>query len=236
MSGGKEKAQPGPDHGLWFDGLTVPMPYAPPEPPQVSEQNARVILIAGPSGSGKSYIARRTGLPILSLDDFYKSGEDPTLPRISGMIDWESPDSWDAKAALAAVEQLAVSGRVEVPAYSFSANHPVGTHEVSTGGSPLFIAEGIFAAEIATECQERGLLAGAYTVRRSRMITFVRRLTRDLAEHRKPPMVLVRRGLRLLRADPRVLARQVELGCSPASARGIRLSTAALRRSDKLRG
>ena len=222
MSCGKEKAQPGPDHGLWFDGLTVPMPYAQPEPPQVSEQNARVILIAGPSGSGKSYIARRTGLPILCLDDFYKSGDDPTLPRISGTIDWESPESWDAKAALAAIEQLALAGRVEVPAYSFSANHPVGTHQVSTGGSPLFIAEGIFAAEIATECHERGLLAGAFAVRRPRLITFVRRLARDLTEHRKPPMVLVRRGLRLLRADPRVLTRQTELGCLPASARTIR--------------
>jgi uridine kinase len=222
MSGGKEKARPDPDHRLWFDGLTVPLPYAHPEPRQVSEQIAQVILIAGPSGSGKSYIARRTGLPILCLDDFYKSGEDPTLPRISGTIDWESPESWDAKAALAAIEQLACTGRVEVPAYSFSANRPIGLHTVSTGGRPLFIAEGIFAAEIAAECLERGLLAGAFAVRRPRLVTFVRRLARDLAEHRKPPVVLVRRGLRLLRADPRVLARQAELGCRPASARGIR--------------
>jgi uridine kinase len=77
----------------------------------VTEQSARVILIAGPSGSGKSYIARRTGLPILCLDDFYKNGDDPTLPRKSGMIDWESAESWDAKAAVAAIEQLAGTGR-----------------------------------------------------------------------------------------------------------------------------
>ena len=188
----------------------------------MTAQNAKVILIAGPSGSGKSYIARRTGLPILCLDDFYKSGDDPTLPHISGAIDWESPESWDAKAAIAAIEQLAATGRVDVPAYSFSANRPIGSHVVTTGGAPLFIGEGIFAAEIAAECQERGLLAGAFAVRRPRAVTFLRRLTRDLAEHRKPPMVLVRRGLRLLRADPRVLARQTELGCLPASARRIR--------------
>jgi uridine kinase len=188
----------------------------------VTEQNAQVILIAGPSGSGKSYIARRTGLPILCLDDFYKAGDDPTLPRKSGTIDWESPESWDAKAAVAAIEQLAGTGRVEVPAYSFSANGPIGTHVVTTGGSPLFIGEGIFAAEIAAECLERGLLAGAFAVRRPRLVTFVRRLTRDLAERRKPPTVLVRRGLLLLREDPRVLARQADLGCRPASARAIR--------------
>jgi uridine kinase len=202
----------------------------------VTEQNAQVILIAGPSGSGKSYIARRTGLPILCLDDFYKNGDDPTLPRNSGTIDWESPESWDAKAAIAAIEQLANSGRVEVPAYSFSANRPIGSHVVTTGGRLLFIGEGIFAAEIAAECRERGLLAGAFAVRRSRVITFVRRLTRDLAEHRKPPMMLVRRGLRLLRADPGILARQAELGCRPASARQIRQACAGRRRSDKLRG
>jgi uridine kinase len=188
----------------------------------VTAQTARVILIAGPSGSGKSYIARRTGLPILCLDDFYKNGDDPTLPRISGMIDWESPESWDAKAAIAAIEQLAGTGRVEVPAYSFSANGPIGSHVVTTGGCPLFIGEGIFAAEIVAECAERGLLAAAFAVRRPRLVTFVRRLARDLAEHRKPPIVLVRRGLRLLREDPRVLTRQSRLGCRPASAREIR--------------
>lgn len=200
----------------------------------MTAQNAKVILIAGPSGSGKSYIARRTGLPILCLDDFYKSGDDPTLPHISGAIDWESPESWDAKAAIAAIEQLAATGRVDVPAYSFSANQPIGSHVVTTGGAPLFIGEGIFAAEIAAECQERGLLAGAFAVRRPRAVTFLRRLTRDLAEHRKPPMVLVRRGLRLLREDPRVLARQAELGCRPASAREIRTWSARRCRSGTL--
>jgi uridine kinase len=54
------------------------------------------------------------------------------------------------------------------------------------------------------------------------MVTFVRRLARDLAEHRKPPIVLLRRGLRLLREDPRVLARQAQLGCRPAGSREIR--------------
>jgi uridine kinase len=188
----------------------------------VTEQSARVILIAGPSGSGKSYIARRTGLPILCLDDFYKNGDDPTLPFKSGTVDWESPESWDAKAAIAAIEQLAGTGRVEVPAYSFSANRPIGSHLVTTGGSQLFIGEGIFAAEIVAECAERGLLAAAFAVRRPRTVTFVRRLTRDLAEHRKPPVVLLRRGLRLLREDPLVLARQAQLGCRPASGNEIR--------------
>ena len=42
---------------------------------------SRVIVLAGPSGAGKSRLAERLGLPVLRLDDFYKSGGDPTLPR-----------------------------------------------------------------------------------------------------------------------------------------------------------
>src|SRR6476659_4078292 len=60
---------------------------------------ARVIVLAGPSGAGKSRLAARVGLPGLRLDDFYKSGGDPTLPRITeganaGMVDWDDPESW----------------------------------------------------------------------------------------------------------------------------------------------
>jgi len=76
---------------------------------------ARVVLLAGPSGSGKSYVARRSGLPILSLDDFYKDAGDPTLPRLDGQVDWESPDSWDASAAVRAVCHLAATGTADVP-------------------------------------------------------------------------------------------------------------------------
>jgi uridine kinase len=44
-------------------------------------------------------------------------------------------------------------------------------------------------------------------------VTFVRRLTRDLREHRKPPFVLVRRGLHLL-AEQRALVERAEgAGC-----------------------
>src|SRR5204862_459056 len=46
---------------------------------------------------------------------------------------------------------------------------------------------------------------------------FWRRLTRDLREHRKPPLVLVRRGLALLRDQRRVVAHAVDLGCEPVS-------------------
>ncbi len=181
----------------------------------------RVVLIAGPSGSGKSYIARQTGLPVLCLDDFYKDGDDPTLPRRNGQIDWESPDSWDAEAAIEVIGQLARHGRAEVPVYSINEDRRVATRLFALADSPLFVAEGIFAAEIVGECRQRGLLAGAYALRRPRSATFVRRLARDLAEQRKGPRMLLRRGVALLRAEPAVLRRQTGLGAEAARGREV---------------
>ena len=57
-------------------------------------------MLAGPSGAGKSRLADRLGLPVLRLDDFYKSGGDPTLPVIThcanaGLTDWlETKTVW----------------------------------------------------------------------------------------------------------------------------------------------
>ncbi|MFC4148421.1 hypothetical protein ACFO0M_19380 [Micromonospora mangrovi] len=90
------------------------------------------------------------------------------------------------------------------------------------------MAEGIFAADIVEECRRRGLLAGAYALRRPRGATFLRRLARDLAEQRKAPRVLLTRGVALLRAEPAVLRRQTGLGAEAARAREVLHRVAAL--------
>jgi uridine kinase len=182
----------------------------------------RVVLLAGPSGSGKTHLATRSGLPILDLDDFYKDGGDPSLPRHPTLhiVDWDDPASWDAEAALAAIATLCRDGRVDVPIYDIAQDGRVGTRPFEVSGASAFVGTGIFAAELVRPLQERGLLADAVVVRRSRHKNFLRRLRRDLAEHRKPPWTLVRRGLALMRAEPAVVARQISLGCRPCNREG----------------
>lgn len=183
---------------------------------------ARVIVLAGPSGAGKSHLAERIGLPILRLDDFYRSAGDPALPRITvgantGLVDWDHPDSWHPDDALAAVAELCREGRATVPIYDIARDGRCGTQHLDLGGDELFVAEGIFAQEIVPALREVGLLAAAYCVRQHPMVTFWRRLTRDLREHRKPPRVLVRRGIALLRAQGEVVEHAVSMGCEPVS-------------------
>ena len=62
-----------------------------------------------------------------------------------------------------------------------------------------------------------GILADAVCLRLHPAVTFARRLVRDLAEARKPPLTLVRRGLGLARAEPELVRRWTAAGCRPLS-------------------
>jgi uridine kinase len=196
---------------------------------------AKVIVLAGPSGAGKSRLAERLGLPVLRLDDFYKNGDDPTLPRITsganaGLVDWDHPDSWLRDDALAALDRLCREGRADVPVYEIARDGRCGWTTLDLEGHDLFVAEGIFAQHVVSSCREADLLAAAYCVRQHPLVTFWRRLTRDLRERRKPPLVLVRRGLALMRDQQRVVARAVEHGCLPVTPEEARAGVERLSR------
>ncbi|WP_245238102.1 uridine kinase family protein [Streptomyces roseochromogenus] len=178
---------------------------------------ARVVLLCGPSGSGKSLVAALSGLPVLRLDDFYKEGDDPTLPLVDGSsdIDWDHPRSWDADVAVEAIARLCATGSTPIPVYDIALSARTGEETLHIGRTPLFVAEGIFAAEIVERCRERGLLADALCLTRGSVTTFRRRFLRDLKEGRKSVPFLLRRGWRLMRTERSIVARQVTLGAHP---------------------
>lgn len=117
----------------------------------------------------------------------------------AGPVDWDHPDSWLPGDALAALERLCREGTVEVPVYDIAHDGRCGSHVLDLGDHDLFVVEGIFAQDVVAPCRDAGPLAAAYCVRQHPLVTFWRRRTRDLREHRKPPLLVLRsRGTRRL--------------------------------------
>jgi len=185
--------------------------------------SARIVLLCGPSGSGKTHIAARSGLPVFRLDDFYKDGDDPTVPLSAelGIPDWDDVGTWHADRAVDALVALCQDGRVEVPTYDIGQSRAVGSSVFECAGAPAVVAEGVFAAEIVAACRERGVLADAVVLHRAPWKNFVRRFARDLAERRKPPVTLWRRGRLLMHGEPEMVATATAKGCRPIGARGL---------------
>ncbi|MEZ7898395.1 MAG: ATP-binding protein [Flaviflexus sp.] len=181
-------------------------------PPEERKPHARVILVTGPSGSGKTRFTNRTGLPVVSLDDFYFNDDHPGLPQKHSIIDWDSPECWDHEGALNALLQLSVTGQAVLPVYDIPTNSRVGERTMDLDGSPIFLAEGIFAKEILSQCRREGILADALCISRPRLQTFWFRLMRDLDEARKPPIPLIRRGISHALHEPEMYRDLVKAG------------------------
>ncbi|MBF0723173.1 uridine kinase family protein [Sanguibacter inulinus] len=182
-------------------------------PPGTRRPTARVVLMTGASGSGKSSLVRRLGLPSIQLDDFYHDHDHPDMPRRFGIADWDSPASWDADDALRALVELCTTGHADLPIYDIPTSTRTGTTHADVTGARVIVAEGIFASELVAACRAEGILADAVCITRPRLVTFWFRLLRDLGESRKPPLTLVRRGWGLMRDEPGFVRRWTSQGC-----------------------
>ncbi|QOR70137.1 ATP-binding protein [Ruania alkalisoli] len=188
-----------------------------PVPDGARRYPRQVVLLTGPSGSGKSSLSRRLGLPVVALDDFYHDIETPGLPQRFGSVDWDAPQSWNAAAATAALVALCRDGEAQVPIYDIPTSRRTGTTTVVADDAPIVLAEGIFASELVASLRSEGVLADAICLVRPRLQTFWFRLLRDLAESRKPPVTLIRRGLAHYRAEPAKVRAWTAQGCRAAS-------------------
>ena len=184
----------------------------------------RVILLAGPSGSGKTRLARACRALVVRLDDFYRDADAPDLPRTPhGFIDWDDVATWDAAGAVAALKHLVTEGHAEMPVYSITDSRRIGWRRLDLDGEQLVIAEGIFAIELLAHARADGLEVEPLYLDRSRTLVAALRFRRDVAQHRKPLPVLVRRGLDLWHAQPGLRRRAVAAGFAPVTMRaGVR--------------
>ena len=186
---------------------------------------ATLVLLAGPSGSGKSRLVSALACPRVNLDDFYRDEDDPANPRTSTTVgateapavDWDDVGSWDADAALAALVSLCRTGTAEVPVYDIATSRRTGSRTITLGAASTFVAEGLFAPDLVPACRAAGLEMDALYLDRPRVQNLVFRFVRDVSEHRKPLPVLLRRGLALYRVEPTLRAHALACGCRPVS-------------------
>ena len=186
-------------------------------PDHARRPRARVIILTGPSGSGKSSLSTRTGMTSLSLDHFYRDDTDPDLPRLrDDLIDWDDPRSWHADDAFDAIVEICRTGEADIPIYDIPTNRRTGTQPFSLDDEDaVFIAEGIFAAELVHRLEDEGLLADAICIARRPARNWWFRLLRDMGEARKPVPVLMWRGLKLAREEPEKVKLWITQGCRP---------------------
>ncbi|WP_454293708.1 uridine kinase family protein [Salana multivorans] len=175
----------------------------------------RIVVLAGASGSGKSSVAGRLGVPVVRLDDFYLDIDQPGLPRARGNVDWDDPGSWDLALAVEALLTACSGDVLTLPLYDIPTSRRTGSETLDISAAPAVVAEGIFAAQVVVPLRSAGVLAGAYYLVHPRTTTAVRRFARDVGEARKPLGTLVRRGVALWRDEPRLVRSWIAAGLEP---------------------
>ena len=96
---------------------------------RIARRNVRLVLIAGPSSSGKTTSAKRLALHmrvnglnpiIISLDDYFVNRKDTPLDE-NGEYDYECLESLDLPFLNRQLTELLSGERVEIPKYDFTA-------------------------------------------------------------------------------------------------------------------
>ena len=121
---------------------------------QVRQSGAKMVLLAGPSSSGKTTSCRRLSVQLsvlgfdvnqLSLDDYFL-GRDKTPRLPNGDYDFESVDALDIALLNAHLNALFRGEEVEIPTYDFIKGEPFyGGKRLRLGPRSILVVEGIHA-------------------------------------------------------------------------------------------
>ena len=103
--------------------------------------DARIICVAGGSGSGKSFVARRIaeklGAKILAVDDYI-------IPeKIVKGSNWDLPECWDLKLLDANLKDFLEGKSFEKPIYDFTGNDVLKREVFESGGK--VVVEGLYS-------------------------------------------------------------------------------------------
>jgi uridine kinase len=118
---------------------------------QVASQAAHIVLIAGPSSSGKTTFSRRLTVQLLALGispyplelDNYFLSRQATPPGPDGRPDFEALEALDLPRLAADLEQLLAGKEVHLPRYNFKSGFPEPGEHVRLRHNQPIIMEGI---------------------------------------------------------------------------------------------
>ena len=121
---------------------------------EIVARNAQIVLVFGPSSSGKTTFAHRLAVhlqvlgkrpQLVSLDDFYKDREDLPLGE-DGLPDLEHVEALDVAYLGECIERLLAGGIAQMPRFDFlSGRREAQTVPISLSGNGPLILEGIHA-------------------------------------------------------------------------------------------
>lgn len=194
----------------------------------VIDSGKRIILLAGPSASGKTTTAHllcdylkasSIHTEIISLDDFYL--EQHQMPYDEhGVIDFESVHSLDTKGIKKALNDINEQGKTDLPIFSFEKKKREDfTRHIDIGKNGAVIVEGLHALNplIADSLNRNSVLklyisvAASYfdidgkELLESRNIRLMRRMSRDILYRASTPESCLKLFTSVVRGEDKYL-------------------------------
>lgn len=117
----------------------------------ITSSNKKVVLVAGPSSSGKTTFAKRLGVQLrvngkipqlISLDDYYFD-KDKILPDENGEKNFENLEAIDVKLFNDNLKELLDGGTVQLPEFNFITGKRQQGRTISLDERDVLIIEGI---------------------------------------------------------------------------------------------